>query len=112
MMDACKDAGVPYHTAYEAGRHAFVTKSLQEGKSLKWVQEYGRWKRIKTPAERYGHLERQEVDRQAKQSGEDWFRKMLSQPEQIESQPKTTDGEAQPERPKLGDRIGDEAKKA
>ena len=47
MKDACEDAGVPYHTAYEAGRHAFVTKNLKEGKSLKWVMEAGRWKRIK-----------------------------------------------------------------
>jgi integrase len=87
MLDACKDAGVPYHTAYEAGRHAFVTKNLEEGKSLKWVMEAGRWKRIKVPAERYGHYERQEVDRQARQSGEDWFRKVLSQPVEIDAEP-------------------------
>ena len=104
MKDACKDAGVPYHTAYEAGRHAFVTKNLEEGKSLKWVMEAGRWKRIKVPAERYGHLERQEVDRQARQSGEDWFRKVLSQPTQIKA-------EAVPEQRLVGDRMGDGTKK-
>ena len=105
MMDACKDAGVPYHTPYEAGRHAFVTKSLEEGKSLKWVMEYGRWKRIKVPAERYGHLERQEVDRQARQTGDEWYRKVLEQPSKNDDKPIQ-------DKPIIGDRFGDGAKRA
>lgn len=86
LLDACKEAGVRYHMAKEAGRHAFVTKNLQEGKSLKWVQDGGRWKTLKVVAEKYGHLERQEVDRQARESGEKWFKQILSQPGLIEGQ--------------------------
>lgn len=84
IKDACKEAGVRYHMPKEAGRHAFVTKSLEEGKSLKWVMDAGRWKTLKVVAEKYGHLEKQEVDRQARASGEEWFRKVLNQPVQIE----------------------------
>lgn len=84
IKDACKEAGVRYHMPKEAGRHAFVTKNLQEGKSLKWVQDAGRWKTLKVVAEKYGHLEKQEVDRQAREAGEEWFRQVLSQPVQIE----------------------------
>jgi hypothetical protein len=70
----------------EAGRHAFVTRNLGEGKSLKWMQDSGRWKtlKIKIVAEKYGHLEKQEVDRQARQAGEEWFRKVLTERPQIE----------------------------
>ncbi len=84
IKDACKEAGVRYHMPKEAGRHAFVTKSLEEGRSLKWVMDAGRWKTLKVVAEKYSHLEKQEVDRQARQSGEEWFRKVLNQPAQIE----------------------------
>jgi hypothetical protein len=84
LKDACKAAGVRYHMPKEAGRHAFVTKNLEEGRSLKWVQDSGRWKTLKIVAEKYSHLEKQEIDRQARQAGEDWFRKMLNQPIQIE----------------------------
>jgi hypothetical protein len=60
-----------YHMHKEAGRHAFVTKSLQEGKSLKWVMDAGRWLTLKIPAEKYGNLEKQEakwIARHAKQA--------------------------------------------
>ncbi|WP_414461740.1 hypothetical protein [Hyphomicrobium sp. DY-1] len=73
LLDACKEAGVPYHMAKEAGRHAFVTGHLSEGKSLKWVQDAGHWKTITAPAHKYSHLEKQEVHRQAKDGGESWF---------------------------------------
>ncbi len=101
---ACEEAGVRYHMPKEAGRHAFVTRNLEEGKSLKWVQDTGRWKTLKIVAEKYGHLEKQEVDRQARQAGEEWFRKVLNQPIQIE-------GNATESRPKLGDDKGDGRKK-
>lgn len=73
LLDACKQAKVPYHMAKEAGRHAFATGHLAEGKSLKWVQDAGDWKTITVPAHKYSHLERQEVHRQAKDGGESWF---------------------------------------
>jgi integrase len=104
LRDACKEAGVRYHMPKEAGRHAFVTKNLQAGKSLKWVQDAGRWKTLKVPAEKYGHLELQEVDREARRAGEDWFAKIFSEPLQIKA--------AAPERKEfLGDGIGDGRKK-
>lgn len=106
LVDACEEAGVRYHMPKELGRHAFVTKNLEEGKSLKWVMEAGRWKTLKIVAEKYGHLERQEVDRQARQAGEDWFKKILSQPAQIEGAPTT------PALRKPGDSDGDARKKA
>ena len=104
LKDACKEAGVRYHMPKEAGRHAFVTKNLEEGKSLKWVQDSGRWKTLKIVAEKYGHLEKQEIDRQARHAGEEWFRKVLNQPLKIE-------GNATESRPKLGDGKGDVRKK-
>lgn len=73
LLKACKDAGAPYHMAKEAGRHAFATGHLKEGKSLKWVQDAGHWKTIKVVAEKYAHLEKQAVHEQAKRSGESWF---------------------------------------
>jgi hypothetical protein len=50
------------------------------------MQDSGRWKtlKIKIVAEKYGHLEKQEVDRQARQAGEEWFRKVLTERQQIE----------------------------
>lgn len=73
LLKACKEAGVPYHMAKEAGRHAFASGALEEGKSLVWLKDAGYWKTIKVPAEKYGHLEKQKVHRQARESGEAWF---------------------------------------
>lgn len=73
LVKACAEAGVPYHMAKEAGRHAFATGALEEGKSLVWLKDAGYWKTIKVPAEKYGHLEKQKVHRQARESGETWF---------------------------------------
>lgn len=107
LKDACKEAGVRYHMAKEAGRHAFVTKNLEAGKSLKWVQDAGRWKTLKVVAEKYGHLELQEIDRQAREAGEEWFSKILSQPIQIEGK---AGGDATRKLPRLGDSKGDDDK--
>lgn len=108
LQDACREAGVRYHMAKEAGRHAFVTKNLEEGKSLKWVQDAGRWKTLKIVAEKYGHLELQDIDRQAREAGEEWFTKMLGQPKQIEG--KASEGPREGSR-FLGDGTGDGGKK-
>lgn len=73
LLRACKEAGVEYRMAKEAGRHAFATGALEEGKSLVWLKDAGHWKTIKVPADKYGHLEKQTVHRQARESGEAWF---------------------------------------
>jgi site-specific recombinase XerD len=65
LKGPCKEAGVRYHVHKELGRHAFVTKELQNGRSLKWVQDAGRWQTMKVVAEKYGHLELQQIDEQA-----------------------------------------------
>jgi hypothetical protein len=101
LKKTCKKAGVRYHMPKEAGRHAFVTKNLEQGKSLKWVMDAGRWKTLKVPAEKYGHLELQDVDRQARQAGEEWFSKILSQPPLIEG------ARGAKNATRLGDKAGD-----
>lgn len=113
LADACKEAGVRYYMPKEAGRHAFVTKNLEAGKSLKWVQDSGRWKTLKVVAEKYGHLERQEVDRQARAAGEEWFTKILTAPLQIEGDPKGKKPvlDLQEGSIFLGDSAGDDGKK-
>lgn len=107
LLDACNEAGVRYHMPKEAGRHAFVTKNLQEGKSLKWVQDAGRWKTLKVVAEKYGHLELQDVDRQAREAGEEWFSKMLEQQKLLEGRPEPSQEGSR----FLGDGTGDEPKR-
>lgn len=73
LIKACKDAGVPYHMAKEAGRHAFATYAITtEGKSTAWVQSAGHWKTGKAMA-KYIHLEQQNVSAEAKATGEGWF---------------------------------------
>lgn len=69
---ACKEAGIPYFTPYQFGKHRFASRHLERGKSLKWVQEAGRWKTIKMVAERYGHLERREVETEMNEFSEKW----------------------------------------
>jgi hypothetical protein len=99
------EAKVRYHMAKDAGWHAFVTKNLEAGKSLKWVQDAGRWKTLKVVAEKYGHVELQVVDRQAKE----WFSEILSQPMEIEGK---READATKSLPRLGDGKGDGGKNA
>lgn len=58
---ACERAGIPYYTTKALGRHAFASRLLREGYSLKHVQEAGGWARIDIPARHYAHLERSHV---------------------------------------------------
>jgi integrase len=69
---ACAAAGVPYFNPYAFGKHRFASRHLERGKSLKWVQEAGRWKTIKMVAERYGHLERRELEDEMNEFSEKW----------------------------------------
>jgi integrase len=58
---ACKRAGVRSFGSHAIGRHAFSTRVLKQGKSLKFLKEAGRWKSPSVPMKRYGHLEQSEV---------------------------------------------------
>ena len=79
LKNACKAAGVPYYKSKEAGRHAFATRTLEAGHSLKHLQERGKWKTIQMPARRYVHLERQKIDEQVRVEGGEWFAQMASE---------------------------------
>ena len=73
LIKACEEAKVRYHMPKEAGRHAFATHNLEDGKSLAWLKSAGRWDTLRIPCEKYGHLEKDGVALQARQSGEDRF---------------------------------------
>jgi hypothetical protein len=60
--------------------------NLKNGKSLNWVKDAGRWKTICIVDERYGHLELQEVDGQARDAGAG-LRKMPRSASQSRMQP-------------------------
>lgn len=73
LARACKTAGVDVFGSHAIGRHSFATRILRdEGKSLAFLKEAGRWKKIAMPADRYGHLERSEVDAQVKDIASKW----------------------------------------
>jgi integrase len=59
---ACRAAGVPTYGSHAIGRHSFSVRVLRDGKSVKFLMTAGRWKSPKMPLERYGHLERSEVN--------------------------------------------------
>ncbi len=73
LKRVCRDAGVPYHVPKDIGRHEFASSLLRAGKTLKEVQEAGRWASVSMPARTYGHLERRHVDDAARALGEEWF---------------------------------------
>jgi hypothetical protein len=50
----------------------FASGVLRDGKSLKFLKDAGRWATIKMPAQRYGHLERSEVDQEVREMGQRW----------------------------------------
>ena len=73
LKTVCKRAGVPYHRPKDVGRHEFASSLLRAGKTLKEVQEAGRWRSIPCwPGQ--GHLERRAVDDAARALGEEWFK--------------------------------------
>ena len=74
LRAVCKKAGLPYYGTHALGRHAFATRLLKQGKSLKFVQDAGGWKSIKMPAMHYGHLEKSEVQDEIRKVGEEWPR--------------------------------------
>lgn len=72
LKTACTAAGSERYGSHALGRHAFATRILNDGKSLKHLKEAGRWKTIKMPAQRYGHLERSEVDESVNDLADRW----------------------------------------
>ncbi len=68
----CERHGIPYHAPKDAGRHSFASHLLRSGKTLKEVQEAGRWASITMPAKVYGHLEKRAIDDEARRLGEKW----------------------------------------
>ncbi len=70
---ACESVGKPVFGSHAIGRHSFATRILRdEGKSLAFLKTAGRWKKIAMPADRYGHLERSEVDAEVKSIASKW----------------------------------------
>lgn len=72
IVRACEAAGQPVYGSHAIGRHSFSTRVLQEGKSLKFLMNAGRWKTAKMPMQRYGHLEQSEVQDEVKNIASRW----------------------------------------
>jgi len=72
---AAKRAGVKYFGTHAIGRHSFATRLLREGKSLKFVKDAGGWATIKMVADRYGHLEKREVDEEVNEIAGRWAKR-------------------------------------
>ena len=57
LKSAAKRAELPYLSSHKIGRHSFAARILGRGKDIKTLKEAGRWKKLQTVDERYGHLE-------------------------------------------------------
>jgi len=58
----CKAAGIKYYSSHKLGRHAFATRFLDEGGSLKLLKDAGGWAGIGIIDDAYGHLEANATD--------------------------------------------------
>jgi integrase len=72
LRPVCQRAGVPYYGTHSLGRHAFATRLLREGWSVKHVAAAGGWASPKLVLERYGHIEQSEVQEDVRKVGENW----------------------------------------
>jgi integrase len=72
LRPVCKRAGVPYYGTHSLGRHAFATRLLKEGWSVKHVAVAGGWSSPKLVLERYGHIEQSEVQDDVRAVGQQW----------------------------------------
>jgi integrase len=72
LRPVCKRAGVPYYGTHSLGRHAFATRLLKEGWSVKHVAAAGGWASPKLVLERYGHIEQSEVQEDVRKVGQEW----------------------------------------
>lgn len=68
---ACEKAGVKNYGTHHLGRHTFASRILEDGKSLVFLQNAGRWKSLKAVA-RYAHLAKSEVADEVKEIGKRW----------------------------------------
>jgi integrase len=75
LVKVCAKAGVPLYGFHALGRHAFATRLLKQGKSLKFVADAGGWASIRIPAQHYLHLEQSEVQEDVRKVGEEWLKK-------------------------------------
>jgi integrase len=57
----CKRCGLPYLSSHKIGRHAFAARMLDQGHTVKMVQEAGGWKSFRMVSDVYGHLEQSKV---------------------------------------------------
>jgi integrase len=74
LRSVCKWAGVEYYGTHSLGRHAFATRLLKEGWSVKHVAAAGGWASPKMVLERYGHVEHSEVAEDVRKVGQAWGR--------------------------------------
>lgn len=61
LRAAAKRAGLPHLSTHRIGRHAFAGRLFDSGADIATVQQAGRWRKLTTVSERYGHLERSKV---------------------------------------------------
>jgi integrase len=61
LRAAHKRAALSYRDGHELGRHAFASRWLAAGNSIKGLKEAGGWKKLAVVDEKYGHLEQTAV---------------------------------------------------
>lgn len=52
---------LPYYSTHKIGRHTFAARLFSDGADIKAVKEAGRWKKLATVDEIYGHLEKRQT---------------------------------------------------
>lgn len=57
----CARSGLQYLSSHKLGRHAFAARMLDQGHSVKMVQEAGGWKSFRMVSDVYGHLEQSKI---------------------------------------------------
>lgn len=72
LRPICKRLGVKWYGTHAFGRHAFATRLLREGWSVKHVAAGGGWESPKMVLETYGHIEHSEVGSNVKERGDKW----------------------------------------
>jgi integrase len=61
LRQAAIKGGLPHLSTHRIGRHAFAGRLFDAGADIATVQEAGRWAKITTVKERYGHLQKRAV---------------------------------------------------